>query len=102
MRSPGTISLRQETFEALLTDVAHSLQMHGFTNIIMIGDSGGNQAGQKAVADKLTAQFAGSAFVATIPGYYTARPERRTCSERSASPRRGCPTTGCTIVPGSR
>src|SRR5918999_3897918 len=66
MRSPGTISLRQETFEALLTDVAHSLKMHGFKNIIMIGDSGGNQAGQKAVADKLTAQFAGSAFVATI------------------------------------
>src|SRR5687768_8226664 len=74
MRSPGTISLRQETFEALLTDVAHSLKMHGFKNIIMIGDSGGNQAGQKAVADKLTAQFAGSAFVATIPGYYTAPP----------------------------
>ncbi len=39
--------------------------MHGFKNIIMIGDSGGNQNGQKAVADKLTAQFAGSAFVAT-------------------------------------
>ena len=72
MRSPGTISLREETFEALLTDIAHSLKMHGFKNIVMIGDSGGNQAGQKAVADKLTVQFAGAALVATIPGYYTA------------------------------
>ena len=74
MRSPGTISLREETFQALLTDIAHSLKVHGFKSIIMIGDSGGNQAGQKAVADKLTAQFAGAAFVATIPGYYTAPP----------------------------
>ena len=74
MRSPGTISLREETFQALLTDIAHSLKVHGFKNIIMIGDSGGNQNGQKAVADKLTTQFAGSALVATIPGYYTAPP----------------------------
>jgi creatinine amidohydrolase len=74
MRSPGTISLREETFQAVLTDIAHSLKMHGFENIIFIGDSGGNQSGQKAVADKLTAQFAGSALVATIPEYYTAPP----------------------------
>ena len=74
MRSPGTISMREETYQALLTDIAHSLKMHGFRNIIFIGDSGGNQAGQKAVADRLTAQFAGAAFVATIPGYYTAPP----------------------------
>jgi len=74
MRSPGTISMREETYQALLTDIAHSLKVHGFKNIIMIGDSGGNQNGQKAVAEKLTAQFAGSALVATIPGYYTAPP----------------------------
>lgn len=32
MRSPGTISMREETFQALLTDIAHSLKVHGFTN----------------------------------------------------------------------
>src|SRR5687767_1564097 len=37
MRSPGTISMRVPTFEAMLTDVAHSLKMHGFQNIIFIG-----------------------------------------------------------------
>ena len=82
---PGTISLREETFQALLTDIASSLKVHGFKNIIFIGDSGGNQAGQKAVADKLTAQWTGSAFVATIPGTTRRRPTRRTSCGISAS-----------------
>ena len=34
-----------------------SLKVHGFKNIIFIGDSGGNQAGQPAVAEKLTEQW---------------------------------------------
>ena len=72
MRSPGTLSLRQETFEAVLTDVAHSLKMHGFENIIFIGDSGGNQSGQAAVAERLTAQWHGSPVVAHIGEYYRA------------------------------
>ena len=52
MRSPGTLSLRQETFEAVLRDVAHSLKVHGFTNIIFIGDSGGNRTGMENVGDE--------------------------------------------------
>ena len=70
MRSPGTLSLRQETFEALLTDVAHSLKMHGFRNIIFIGDSGGNQRGQRAVAEKLNAAWKGGPVVAHVQEYY--------------------------------
>ncbi|MGQ0732390.1 MAG: creatininase family protein [Acidobacteriota bacterium] len=70
MTSPGTISLREETFQALLTDVAHSLKMHGFQNIIFIGDSGGNQGGQRAVANALNTKFAGAAVVAHVQEYY--------------------------------
>ncbi len=70
MTSPGTLSLRQETFEALLTDVAHSLKMHGFRNIVFIGDSGGNQGGQRAVAERLNEMFAGAAVVAHVQEYY--------------------------------
>jgi creatinine amidohydrolase len=70
MITVGTISMREETFQAMLTDVVHSLKMHGFQNIILIGDSGGNQAGMKAVADKLNAQWNGSPVVAHIPEYY--------------------------------
>jgi creatinine amidohydrolase len=70
MMSPGTISLRQETFRAMLTDVVHSLKMHGFKNIILIGDSGGNQPGQRAVADSLTAIWKGEPVVAHVQEYY--------------------------------
>jgi creatinine amidohydrolase len=71
MLSPGTISMREDTFRAVLTDVAHSLKMHGFKNIIFIGDSGGNQEGQRAVAEALNAKFAGAATVAHVQEYYT-------------------------------
>ena len=50
MLTVGTLSMREETFQAVLTDVVHSLKMHGFQNIILIGDSGGNVTGMKTVA----------------------------------------------------
>ena len=74
MRSPGTLSLRQETFEAVLTDVAHSLKVHGFTHIIFIGDSGGNRSGMENVATALSARWAGDAAAIHIPEYYRAPP----------------------------
>jgi len=70
MLTVGTISLNEATFEALLTDIAHSYKMHGFENIIFIGDSGGNQDGMKAVAEKLNAQWNAKPVVAHIPEYY--------------------------------
>jgi creatinine amidohydrolase len=70
MVSPGTLSMREETFQAVLTDVASSLKAHGFENVMFIGDSGGNQDGQKAVAEKLNTQWNGSPVVAHIPEYY--------------------------------
>tara|TARA_B100002003_G_scaffold178157_1_gene166077 strand:+ start:285 stop:2087 length:1803 start_codon:yes stop_codon:yes gene_type:complete len=74
MRSPGTISLRQETFEAMLTDAAHSLKMHGFKNIIFIGDSGGNQTGMANVAEALSGQWDGEVAAIHIPEYYRTPP----------------------------
>jgi creatinine amidohydrolase len=71
MRSPGTISMREGTYRALLTDIVHSLKMHGFKQIFLIGDSGGNQAGQRFVADSLNAAWGGSVLVAHIQDYYT-------------------------------
>ncbi len=35
---PGTISLREETFQALLKDVCASLKQHGFLDIVLIGE----------------------------------------------------------------
>jgi len=70
MRSPGTLSLRQETFEAVLTDVAHSLKMHGFKHVVLIGDSGGNQRGMDNVAKALNEKWSGGTEVVYIPEYY--------------------------------
>ena len=70
MATVGTISLREETFQAMLTDVVHSFKMHGFQNIVLIGDSGGNTKGMKAVADKWNAQWKGSPLVVHAREYY--------------------------------
>jgi creatinine amidohydrolase len=70
MDTPGTLSAREETFEAILTDMASSLKVHGFEHIVFIGDSGGNQRGQQVVADRLNAQWKGKPLVVHIPEYY--------------------------------
>ena len=53
MRYPGTISVTAATYEALLGDICASLRTHGFKHIVLIGDSGGNQEGMKAVVARL-------------------------------------------------
>jgi creatinine amidohydrolase len=75
MRSAGTISLREETYRALLDDIASSLKVHGFKHIIFIGDSGGNQTGMDTVAKALNERWTGSGTTAYFireyyrPGY---------------------------------
>lgn len=71
MRYPGTISVTGETFTMLLTDVARSLETHGFRHVILIGDSGGNQNGMREVAERLSGEWAGTgASIHHIPEYY--------------------------------
>jgi creatinine amidohydrolase/Fe(II)-dependent formamide hydrolase-like protein len=71
MKYPGTISLTEPTYQALLTDIATSLKAHGFEHIILIGDSGGNQAGLKAVAANLSSKWNGAkTTIHFIPEYY--------------------------------
>ncbi len=69
MRYPGTISVREETYRMLLEDVAGSLRAHGFTDIVLIGDSGGNQGGLEAVATALNARWT-DARAHFIPEFY--------------------------------
>lgn len=57
MLYPGTISVSNETFEALLTDIAKSYAAHGFRDVILIGDSGGNGPGMRDVAAALNEQW---------------------------------------------
>jgi creatinine amidohydrolase len=72
MASPGTISMREETYRALLTDIAESLAQGGFENIIFIGDSGGNPAGMNAVSEALNAKYPGAKpMFAHVPEHYS-------------------------------
>ena len=73
MQYPGTISLEPATFLALLSDICRSYKAHGFVDIILIGDSGGNQNGMRSVADTLNARWAAvgdSARVHYLAEYY--------------------------------
>jgi creatinine amidohydrolase len=73
MRYPGTISLSDATFVALLTDIVTSLKQHGFREIVLIGDSGGNLGGMQKVADTLNATWTGSGVrVHHVAEYYEA------------------------------
>lgn len=74
---PGTLSISPDTFKQLLSDVSESLRSQGFRNIILIGDSGGNQQSMSEVATQLSQQWGGSgARIHYIPEYYN-WPERQ-------------------------
>ena len=70
MLTMGTISMREETFQAMLTDMVTSFKVNGFQNIILIGDSGGNGKGMGAVAAKLNTEWNGSPVVAHVSQHY--------------------------------
>lgn len=68
---PGVITLPSPSYDRLLDAAARSLKVHGFTDILLIGDSGGNQQGLTAVADALNAEWAGSGTrVFALVDYY--------------------------------
>jgi hypothetical protein len=59
MQYSGTIGVEAATFEALLTDICRSYKVHGFLDIVLLGDSGGNQTGMERVAAALNARWVG-------------------------------------------
>ena len=108
VRVPGEISLPSPAYDMLLDAAARSLKVHGFTDILFIGDSGGNQAGIKSVADKLNEEWKGSAArrCSRLTDYYEAsraalsrvaagrvrlrRPDRPAATPGSPTRRRCC------------
>jgi creatinine amidohydrolase/Fe(II)-dependent formamide hydrolase-like protein len=67
----GAISLPSPAYDNLLDAAARSLKAHGFTDILFIGDSGGNQAGMTNVANKLNEEWKGSGVkVYGLTDYY--------------------------------
>ena len=73
LRYAGTITLPNEHFMKLLEYAARSLALHGFTDIVFIGDSGGNQGGMRDVAAMLNEEWAEEAArVHFVGDYYSA------------------------------
>ena len=71
MKYPGSISLTDETFERLLTDICASFRATGFKHVFLLADSGGNVKGSQAVADRLNARWAdGKTRVHYVAPYY--------------------------------
>src|SRR3954471_9761827 len=58
MRFPGTITVPDDAFEKVLEYAPRSFKLHGFTDIVFLGDHGGYQADEKAVADRLNREWA--------------------------------------------
>lgn len=72
MRWPGTLSLPETVFAALLEHTARSLATHGFTRILFIGDSLGNQNAQAKVAEKLNREWRDDGIrVLHVSDYYS-------------------------------
>lgn len=58
MRFAGTITIAPATFEGVLEGAARSLRAHGFRDIVFIGDHGGYQRNEQAVAQRLDREWA--------------------------------------------
>ena len=60
MRFPGTITVPSSTFEATLESAGRSFRLHGFRDIVLLGDHGGYQKDLRVVADRLNREWRGT------------------------------------------
>lgn len=71
MRFPGTISVPDDAFKAVVEGAARSFRHAGFRDVVLIGDHGGYQGDLAAVAAKLDREWAAdAASVHFVPEYY--------------------------------
>jgi creatinine amidohydrolase/Fe(II)-dependent formamide hydrolase-like protein len=72
MRFPGTVTVPHETLQKVLEYAARSFRLHGFRDIVFLGDHGGYQADEKAVADKLNREWSATQVrVHAVEEYYS-------------------------------
>ena len=73
MRFPGTITVPDATFERVLESAGRSFKLHGFRDVVFIGDHGTYQKSLAAVAQRLNREWAASpARAHAIVEYYRA------------------------------
>jgi len=73
MRFAGTITTPEDVYEKVVESAARSFKAHGFRHVVLLGDHGSTQAGQKAVAGRLNREWAATPVrVLAIEEYYRA------------------------------
>ena len=73
MRFPGTITVPESVFEQTLESAGRGFRMHGFRDVIFLGDHGGYQKSMKKAADALNREWAKTTVRAhAIDEYYRA------------------------------
>ena len=73
MRYPGTISISEDAYERILEGAARSFKLHGFRDIVFLGDHGSDQRGEKIVADHLNREWVTTPVrVHAVEEYYRA------------------------------
>src|SRR5438874_7634298 len=73
MRFPGTITVPDDVFQRVLESAARSVRLHGFRDIVFLGDHGSTQAGENAVAARRNREWTTTPVRAhAIEEYYRA------------------------------
>ena len=73
MRFPGTLTIPETTFESVLEYAARSLRASGFRDIVFLGDHGGYQRNEQAVAARLNRAWSSTSVrVHALVDYYRA------------------------------
>jgi creatinine amidohydrolase len=87
MQFPGTLGVPEPVFAQVLEGIARSLKSAGFKTICFIGDHGGNQDSQAAVAAKLNGEWAGqTTTVLHVADYYVDEAQIKYLRERGETP----------------
>jgi len=70
MRFPGTITVSDDVFEKTLDSAANGFRVHGFRNVVFLGDHGGYQKDLRVVVERLNKAWAKSSARAFAPPEY--------------------------------
>jgi creatinine amidohydrolase len=71
-QTPGVMTMRESTFRNMLLDVVMGHRVHGFKEIVLIGNSPATQATMKALADSLTGAWRNGSRVLYVAEYFKA------------------------------
>jgi len=87
MQFPGTLGIPESAFAQVLDGVARSLKSAGFKTICFMGDHGGSQSSQAAVAAKLNSEWSGQGItVLHVADYYADAEQIKYLGQKGETP----------------